>query len=69
MSRNVAASVTRRKLAMPTGLPVGLSATFSADTTKQTQWKAFLKKNLIDRGGLSDLVSRLQRRFSVTGVI
>ena len=69
LRRAIEATFERRKMAMPTVLPVGLSDTFCADPTKQTQWKAFLKKNRLDRDELADLVSRLQRQLSMTGVI
>jgi hypothetical protein len=69
LRRAIEATFARRKMTMPNELPVGLSDAFSADTTKQIQWRAFLKKNRLDQAELPDLVSRLQRRFSVTGVI
>jgi hypothetical protein len=69
LRRAIEATFERRKLAMPTELPVGLSDTFAADATKQIQWKAFLKKNRLDRDELTDLVARLQRQLRVTGVI
>lgn len=34
----------RRRTALPKACPIGLTATFSADATKQTQWAAFLRK-------------------------
>jgi hypothetical protein len=69
LRRAIEATFARRKMMMPAELPVGLSDTFSADPAKQTQWKAFLKKNRLDRDELADLVSRLQSQFSMTGVI
>jgi hypothetical protein len=69
LRRAIQATFARRKMMMPAELPVGLSDTFSADPAKQTQWKAFLKKNRLDRDELADLVSRLQSQFSMTGVI
>ena len=37
-------SFLRRGTPLPSQLPIGLSDAFSGDRTKQTQWKAFLRK-------------------------
>jgi hypothetical protein len=46
--RAIEATFERRKMPMPTTMPVGLTDAFSEDATKQTQWKAFQKKNQLD---------------------
>ncbi len=43
--RAISATFERRKMPMPITMPLGLTDTFAGDTTKQTQWTAFLKKN------------------------
>ncbi len=40
----IAATFVRRRTPIPSEPPVGLSAAFSSDATKRTQWAAFLKK-------------------------
>jgi hypothetical protein len=40
----VVSTIQRRKTALPNDVPVGLSESFGADATKQTQWAAFLRK-------------------------
>jgi predicted nucleotidyltransferase component of viral defense system len=40
----------RRRTALPTGVPLGLTSSFSELPAKQTQWQAFLR-----RAGLTDL--------------
>lgn len=64
----IAATFERRKLAIPSGIPTGLSDGFSADATKQAQWTAFLKKNRLDALGLVGVVTRLREEFQRLGV-
>jgi hypothetical protein len=54
---------------MPTSLPTGLSDAFSADAVKQTQWRAFLKKNRLEAVALTDVVTRLRGEIHKVGVI
>lgn len=69
LRRAIAATFERRKLAMPHGIPTGLSASFSDDATKQTQWRAFLKKNRLDALDLAKVVTRLREEFQKCGVL
>lgn len=56
----IAATFERRKLAVPSSLPTGLSDAFYEDRTKQTQWAAFLKKNRLEAMDLTDVVHQLR---------
>jgi len=47
---------------MPSTLPIGLSDAFSADTTKQVQWRAFLKKNKLEMLELSEVIRHIRER-------
>ena len=67
--RAIKATFARRKMAMPTTVPTGFTDTFAGDTTKQTQWKAFLKKNRLDPIELAEVVGRLRGKFQDVGVI
>jgi len=51
----------RRKTSIPTELPLALKDEFSTDNVKQTQWKAFLKKNEISgmSEDFSDIITKL----------
>jgi hypothetical protein len=50
----------QRKTELPTSIPVGLSKEFSGDPQKQTQWKAFLRKNRLDQSvEFPDIVTRI----------
>lgn len=48
LQQAIAATFERRKTAIPEGLPLGLTDEFTKDPGKETQWKAFLRKNGID---------------------
>jgi len=69
LRRAIEATFNRRKMPMPTSLPAGLSDAFSADAVKQTQWKAFLKKNRLAAVALADVVTRLRGEIHEVGVI
>ena len=45
---------------VPTKLPIGLTAEFSADTSRRAMWHAFLKKNEIATTPLSEVVAKLR---------
>ena len=67
--RAIEATLERRKMPMPTAVPIGFTDTFADDAIKQTQWKAFLKKNQLDPIVLADVVLKLRGRFLDVGVI
>jgi hypothetical protein len=64
----ISATFERRKFAMISSLPDGLSDSFSGDTTKQKQWAAFLKKNRLEAMDLADVVKRLREEFQKLGI-
>jgi predicted nucleotidyltransferase component of viral defense system len=43
----IAATFTRRGMAVPAQLPIGLSDEFANDASRQVLWRAFLKKNTL----------------------
>lgn len=65
----IAAETTfaRRQLAMRSTLPSGLGDAFAQNATKQTQWAAFLKKNLLDAMDLPEVVALLRRECQKLG--
>ena len=69
MRRAIEATFERRKMPMPTTVPVGFANIFADDATKQIQWKAFLKKNQLYPIVLADVVNRLRGRFQAIAVI
>jgi hypothetical protein len=69
MRRAITATFERRKMAMPTIMPVGLSDIFAVDTVKQLQWKAFLNKNRLNEVELKEVVNKLREKFHIAGVV
>ncbi len=67
LQRAVEATFTRRQTAMPSTLPIGLSDAFADDTTKQTQWRAFLNKNKLVPMDLDDVVRAIRARSAQFG--
>lgn len=68
LRRAAAATFERRKMLIPNDVPVGLTATFSQDPAKQTQWKAFLKKNGLDQIELGAVVGGIREAFANLGL-
>ena len=72
LRRAIKATFARRKMALPScgsSLPSGLSDLFAQNALKQTQWKAFLRKNGLGALALGDVVARLRNEFEMIGVI
>lgn len=49
----VVRTFARRRTELPTGVPEGLTDFFDQDVAKETQWRAFVRKNRLDVGMLS----------------
>ncbi len=60
LARAIAATFTRRGMAIPTNLPVGLTDEFATDPSRQAPWTAFLKKNELAPVPLIDVVAKLR---------
>ena len=67
LRRAVEATFDRRKLAMPSTLPSGLSDAFVQDAAKQRQWAAFLKRNRLEALDLAQVVALLRGEFQKLG--
>ncbi len=59
----IAATFSRRGMAMPANAPIGLTDEFANDPTRQAIWKAFLLKNEIAPKPLPDIVRDLAARL------
>lgn len=53
LAKAIDATFARRKTALPDALPLALTAEFSEDPGKQTQWRAFIKRNQLAPADLS----------------
>jgi hypothetical protein len=64
----IEATFTRRQTAMPSTLPIGLSDAFANDSSKQTQWRAFLNKNKLEPMDLRDVIGTIRARAMQFGL-
>ena len=55
----IAATFAQRGTVLPQGLPIGLTAAFASDSTKRTQWQAFLRKSRLQAPPLAEVVAEL----------
>lgn len=60
LAQAISATFTRRGMAVPTDLPMGLSDEFSADPSRQALWAAFVRKNDLAMIPLADVVTRIR---------
>ncbi|MBX9717062.1 MAG: nucleotidyl transferase AbiEii/AbiGii toxin family protein, partial [Burkholderiaceae bacterium] len=67
LQRAIEATFKRRQTATPDTQPTGLSDAFAEDATKQTQWRAFLKKNKLQAIDLADVVRYVRDRARQLG--
>jgi Nucleotidyl transferase AbiEii toxin, Type IV TA system len=56
LARAIRATFVRRKTALPTTMPVALTAAFAEEPTKKTQWSGFVRK-----AGIRDVGTSLRR--------
>lgn len=60
LAQAIHATCKRRETVLPAGWPTGLGDEFAADTAKQAQWQAFLRKNQLDAPTLAELIAELR---------
>ena len=59
----IVATLERRKTALPTSTPIGLSSEFGDDPQKINQWQAFIKKNQLQAPDLNLVIELLQKKL------
>ena len=61
LAQAIEATFVRRNTPLPASAPLALSEVFSSDAVKQTQWKAFLRKNALQADNLAfaDIITAL----------
>lgn len=63
LTRAIRATFSRRRTALPGGVPAGLSDAFASDPSKLAQWRAFVTKNKLNAIALGELVRALRAEF------
>ena len=67
--RAVQARFTRRRTALPEGVPAGLSDAFASDAGKLSQWRAFMSKNKLNGIALGELIQALRAEFQKLKIV
>ena len=65
LARAIAATFTRRGMAVPSSMPVGLTDEFAKDPSRQALWHAFLRKNDMALPPLANVVALLRDRLGM----
>jgi hypothetical protein len=65
LAQAITATFGRRRTAIPTSMPLGLTNEFARDPLKQAQWKAFLSRNRLDVPALEQVVTDVRRFVAV----
>ncbi len=60
LAEAIAATFARRKTAVPSDVPSGLSDEFANDAASQAQWKAFLKRNRLAGPAFAEVVREVR---------
>jgi len=61
LTRAIRATFERRKTALPTTTPIALTAAFTDDVTKKTQWSGFVRKaGVRDAGSLAETIAAVR---------
>lgn len=60
LSTAIRATFERRRTAIPSGVPIGLTDEFTLDAQKEKQWLAFRRKNALDKTPLAAVVDDLR---------
>lgn len=63
LARAIAATFIRRRMAVPTELPIGLTDELATDASRQALWLAFMKKNELAVVPLRDVVTALRAKL------
>ena len=67
LAKAIRATFTRRGMELPDALPIGLTDEFANDATRESMWKAFLRKNELEQKPLKEVIavirSLIQRPF------
>ncbi|MHB8447761.1 MAG: nucleotidyl transferase AbiEii/AbiGii toxin family protein [Rudaea sp.] len=66
LAKAIAATFARRQTDLPADWPTGLTPEFATDKVKQTQWRAFIRKNSLTVPALSEIVDALRDRLAVS---
>ena len=69
LAKAIHVTFTRRGMTLPEALPIGLTDEFANDPTRESMWRAFLRKNELEQKSLIEVIavirSLIQTPFSL----
>ncbi|HDU8594175.1 TPA: nucleotidyl transferase AbiEii/AbiGii toxin family protein [Legionella pneumophila] len=65
LAQAIQATFTRRGMTVPEMLPIGLTEEFANDPTRESMWKAFLKKNELEQKPLTEVITVIRNLIQI----
>lgn len=65
LAKAIQATFTRRAMALPEALPIGLTDEFANDPSRESMWKAFLRKNELEQKPLTEVIAVIRNLIQV----
>ena len=65
LAKAIQATFTRRGMALPEALPIGLTDEFANDPSRESMWKAFLRKNELEQKPLTEVIAVIRNLIQV----
>jgi hypothetical protein len=61
LAKAIHVTFTRRGMTLPEALPIGLTDEFANDPTRESMWRAFLRKNELEQKSLTEVIAVIRR--------
>lgn len=65
LAKAIQATFNRRGMDLPETLPIGLTDEFANDPSRQSMWKAFLRKNELEQKPLTEVIAGIRNLIQV----
>ncbi|HAT1982245.1 TPA: nucleotidyl transferase AbiEii/AbiGii toxin family protein [Legionella pneumophila] len=65
LAQAIQATFTRRGMTVPELLPIGLTDEFANDPTRESMWKAFLRKNELEQKPLTEVITVIRNLIQI----
>lgn len=65
LAKAIRATFTRRGMTLPEALPIGLTDEFANDSSRESMWKAFLRKNELEQKPLTEVIAVIRNLIQV----
>ncbi|HAU0968303.1 TPA: nucleotidyl transferase AbiEii/AbiGii toxin family protein [Legionella pneumophila] len=65
LAKAIQATFTRRGMALPEALPIGLTDEFANDPSRELMWRAFLRKNELEQKPLTEVIAVIRNLVQI----